>query len=126
MRLGFAARGAQIGFLDDVVDFTENVVDVTEEVVNHIAANTEELTELTEQITEATTPIWVATVTVLGSAALEETGVTGAGDPKGASARQLLEARRKIVEATELRAKVLKATAQSLRAQIAAMKGPRP
>jgi hypothetical protein len=126
LRLGFAGRAGQIGFLDDVVDFTEDVVDATEELVDHIAGATEELTELTEHITPETTPIWVLTTAILGAAALDDSDLTGVSEPQNASARQLLEVRRKIVEATALRSKALKAVAESLKAQIAAMRGPKP
>jgi hypothetical protein len=126
MRLGFANRGAQIGFLDDIVDFTGDVVDVTEEVINHIAANTEELTHLTEEITEEACPLLIVLATAIGIAS--EAGVTPVGgteDPKGASARQLMEARKAILEATAVQKQGLKAMADSLRAQIAAMRRPK-
>jgi hypothetical protein len=125
LRLGFANSGAQIGFLDDVVDFTEDVVDVTEEVINHLAANTEEITHLLEEATPEITPVTIITI---GLAAEGGGGgpLEGVDDPHGASAQRLLEARKAILEATAIQSKGLKAIAQSLRAQIAAMQRPKP
>jgi hypothetical protein len=106
------------------VDFTEDVVDVTNEVINHFAAETEEITNMLEEVTPEITPIIIA----IGVASEPGGGgpVEGTEDPRGASARQLLEARKAVLEATALQANGLKAMAQSLRAQIAAMRRPKP
>ena len=116
IRLGLANRGAQLGFLDDVVDFVDDVVDVTEELIQHLVVIT--------AIDDVNIPlIFVGTPAEPGGG---ET-VPGAEDPRGASAKQILEARKTILEATaELRKKGFQAMAQSLRAQIAAMRRPKP
>jgi hypothetical protein len=117
IRLSVAARGAELGFLDDVVDFVDDVVDVTDHLLNHLVANTEEVTEYTPEIT----PL----VLLLGVAGPEGEGVEVPEGPAGASAEQLLEARKQVLEATAVQRRALSAIADSLRAQIAAMRQPK-
>jgi len=121
LRMNFARRGAQIGFLDDVVDFTEDVADVTNEIINHIAANTEELAHMTEELTPGTPLL----VTLIGLASETPDGSGQFPDEGGVSAQQLLETRKAILERTEIQRRSLEAMAQSLRAQIAAMSPPK-
>jgi len=139
LRISFAQRSAQFGFLDDVADFVNDVVDVTVEAVNHLAANTEEITHQLEEITPEVTPVTVIAVAGVAGAGA---GIHGEGGPieeplegsggitdasRGASARELLRARQAIIdEAVATHSNALKAFAQSLRAQIAAMRRPKP
>jgi rRNA processing protein Krr1/Pno1 len=99
-----------------VVDFVNDVTDVTEEVLNHVAANTEEITQQLEELT--------AESTILLEADTGSVEITN--EQRGASARELLKAREAILEANAIYTNGLKAMAQSLRAQIAAMRRPKP
>lgn len=126
-RLGLAQRTGQIGFLNDVVDFVDDVADATVEVLNHFAANTEEVTHLLEDVTPEVTPV----IVTLFATGLEHEGagggpVIGPADPRGASAKEILEARNAILETTAAYRKGFAAMAQSLRAQLAAMRRPTP
>jgi hypothetical protein len=121
LRLGFANRGAQIGFLDDIVDFVHDVVDVTERLLEHLV--TDDRIVIPVITGNGLPPDWAIEAGIGLQPGKEIGPVT---DPeKGASARELLKTRQAILDATAQQSRALQAMAASLRAQAAAMRRPK-
>jgi hypothetical protein len=120
LHLGFANRSAQIGLLDDVVDFAHGIVQVAADLLTFIIDGpVNDVPGITPGVTDVTQIVG-------GAASQPGQGSVEVKEPQpGASARQLLETRQAIVDATARQSKALDALAESLRAQIAAMRRPK-